>query len=281
MFLIRADEKEKRKLYHFLLNCYAVNSLVRGNEGDFSMQTEYHSRPRDEAEERIECYIIENSLQPHDRLPSERDLCKLWGLNRSTLHSAIARLISQGSLYAVAGSGTYISEPKITRNLQDLKSFSSVIEEYGRRLVTKVVSMNVIESNKLISQNLHVTLGYKVLELVRLRIVDDIPVLLEKSYINYQRYPGIEKHDFGRESLYSVLETKYNVSISKGEEKISITSVDKKEAELLSLSEKQAVFSLSGYVLDLSDIPVEYFKSLVRPDSVCFASELTRVDDVL
>ncbi len=240
------------------------------------MQTEYRNSPRDEAEEKIECYILEESLQPHDRLPSERELSRLWGLNRSTLRSAMARLIREGRLYTIVGSGTYVSEPKISRNLQDLKSFSKLVSEYNRKLETKVVSKQIVESDKFISKNLQVTLGYKILKLIRIRIVDDIPVILETSYLDHQRYSGLEKYDFGRESLYAVLEEKYQVNIAKGDERISVTYATDEDAGILNIPTGQAVFSLSGVVLDPEDIPVEYFTSLVRSEYIRFASELTR-----
>ena len=41
------------------------------------MTSEYRSRPRDAAAEQIECYIIENGLSVHQKLPSERDMCAM------------------------------------------------------------------------------------------------------------------------------------------------------------------------------------------------------------
>ena len=55
-----------------------------------------HARPRDEATEHIECYILEKKLPPHAKLPSERDMCSMWNFNRTTLRSAIKRLIVEG-----------------------------------------------------------------------------------------------------------------------------------------------------------------------------------------
>ena len=45
-------------------------------------------RPQDMAMEQIQWYIQENQLKPHTQLPSERELCTMWQMNRSTLHTA-------------------------------------------------------------------------------------------------------------------------------------------------------------------------------------------------
>ena len=68
---------------------------------------------RDFATELVESYIIDNKLKPGDRLPSERDMCRMWDLNRTTLRNAIQRLVSDGMLYCRMGSGTYVSKPKL------------------------------------------------------------------------------------------------------------------------------------------------------------------------
>ena len=60
------------------------------------MNKSYKSRPRNEATERIEFYISSNNLPPYSRIPSERDMCEMWNINRTTLRSAIRRLINEG-----------------------------------------------------------------------------------------------------------------------------------------------------------------------------------------
>jgi GntR family transcriptional regulator len=79
-------------------------------------------RHRDEAVELIECYLQRHDLAPHAKLPSEREMCEMWGLNRATLRAALRRLIELGRIYSLKGSGTYVAPPKLERNLQDAKS---------------------------------------------------------------------------------------------------------------------------------------------------------------
>lgn len=240
------------------------------------MLKEYSSKPRDEAVEKIERYIITHELKPNMKLPSERDMCAMWGLNRTTLRSAIQRLIDEGKLYQRRGSGTYAAPPKMIRNLQDLKPLAEVAREMGKTLTTKVLSAGVIESNKQTVHKLHLPLGHKLYEQIRLRIVDETPYMIETSYVDYERLPGLEEHDFGRESLYRVLEQCYHVKIVNGEEKLEITYTTENESEILGLKNETPVFFLTGVVSDENEIPVEYFKSVVRADLVHFASVLTR-----
>lgn len=240
------------------------------------MKENYRNRSRDEAVEKIECYININKLVPHTKLPSERDMCEMWDFNRTTLRSAIQRLMVEGKLYQKRGSGTYIAQPRFIRNLQDLKSLSKLAEENGQTLESRVLSVDIIESSKQITQGLNLPLGHKVYALTRLRSIDGGPVIIENAFLDYSRFPSFTEHDFAKESLYSVIENDYNIQIVRGEEKIGITYATSYEAELLEIETGQAVFYITGVVYDEQNEPVEYVKSITRSDRIRFASVLKR-----
>lgn len=240
------------------------------------MADEFCRRPREEAIEKIEFYIIKNKLKPHDKLPSERDMCFMWGFNRTTLRGAIQNLITLGKLYNRKGSGTYVAPDKLERNLQDLKPFSETVAEAKRTLKTKVLSIRILESTKQISKKLKILLGHKVLELIRMRVVDEEPIMIEISYLDYERFKGLNKYDFSKESLYKVLEEIYNIKIEKGSEKISITYATEEEAELLQIKEGTPLYFLTGVVTDEQGIPIEYFKSVSKADKIRFSCVLSR-----
>ncbi|NLY90451.1 MAG: GntR family transcriptional regulator [Firmicutes bacterium] len=240
------------------------------------MANEYRIRPREAAAEQIECYILEHELTAHAKLPSEREMYAMWGINRTTLRSAIRRLIEEGVLYNRMGSGTFVSPPKLTRNLQDIKGFSSVARSAGHVVSSRMVRLGVREASKQIAQKMHLTLGHKVLEIVRVRIIDQVPVLLETVYLDTERCKGIETYDLANLSLYSILEKDYGIRITQGVENLNVTYTDKEEAELLEIPEGTPVFYQTGVVFDDQGVPVEYFKSIARSDYIRFASELTR-----
>lgn len=234
------------------------------------------NRSRGEAIEEIECYILKNKLQAHTKLPSERTMSEMWGFNRITLRAAIQRLILEGKLYNKRGSGTYIADEKIERNLQDLESPTKFISNLGKSIQNKVISAKIIESNKQTTQKLHLPLGHKVALLERVRFVENEPFMLETSFLNYNLFTNIEKYDFELESLYEVIEKQYGYKISKGEENISIAYATSYEAELLHINEGDEVFYVSGAVYNEKEVPMEYFKSICRADKMRFVSILKR-----
>lgn len=66
------------------------------------------TRLSDQIAERIQQLIQEHTMQPGDRLPSERDLAELFGVSRPPIREAIRMLASQGLLMTKRGGGTYV-----------------------------------------------------------------------------------------------------------------------------------------------------------------------------
>jgi len=238
-------------------------------------ETLYKNRPKYEATEKIESYIRENNLSPNMKLPSERDMSELWGLSRTSVRRAINRLINAGVLYNKMGSGTYVAEPKILRNLQNYIPFKETVSQAGHRFTTAVLSTQIIESNKQIAANLELRLGHKVYALTRLRSIDGKPFMLDTSYLDIERFPGLDAHDFANQSLYTVLAEEYHIPIAKGNEHISITYATEDEAKHLETTSETALFFVSGIAADAHGRPTEYAKVVIRPNMVRFKSELT------
>lgn len=237
------------------------------------MEQRHNISPRDEALERIKWYIKQNHLAPRTRLPGERELCALWGVNRATLRSAIQRLVKEGRLYSIKGSGTYVAPPKLERSLQDAKSTSQSVRAAGLVLQNKVLDIQVLECSRAISQKLQIPLGRKVFYLSRLRVIDGTPYMLESCWVNWELCPGLEEHDYTTESLYRVLNS-HGVYPVQGEEQVGITYATEEEAVQLGMTEGDYLFYRSGVTCDEDGRPVDYFKSVARSDKVRFSTVL-------
>ncbi len=54
--------------------------------------------------------ILEGSLKPGQKLPSERELSKQFEVSRPSLREAVQKLVAKGLLVSRQGGGTYVSE---------------------------------------------------------------------------------------------------------------------------------------------------------------------------
>ena len=229
---------------------------------------------RDLATELVESYIIESGLQPNDRLPSEREMCAMWDLNRTTLRNAIQRLVDSGVLYCRMGSGTFVSPPKLVRNLQDVHGFSEAVREAGRVPGARLVYAVLREADKTIMRNLRVPLGTEVFDVKRVRTIDGIPCSIETTIVNMRGCKGIEQHDFEKESLFDVLYQEYGIRATSGDERISVTTLDAIEAELLNMEEGHPAIYKSGFMSDDNGEPVSCYRTTALSEHVRYATEM-------
>jgi len=236
----------------------------------------YESRPRDRIAEQIECYIIEQNLKPGDALPSERQLCDAWNCNRMTFRAAAKRLISAGILASTPLVNYYIPEPRMVRNLQDLGSFTEWVNSLGKTLTNRRVSQAVISASPRMIERLGLAKESEVLQIIRVRLIDGVPVSLDTSIIPMERFPGIEDYDFENLSIYGLYKEQYGVEFGQGTEDISLTFADEWEADLLEIPEGSACYFLNGVTYDARNVPIEIFKSVTRTEKIKFISELKK-----
>ena len=76
--------------------------------------------------------LIAQGLEPGAPMPSERELCELFGVSRMTVRQAVDTLVVDGVLKRHQGKGTFVASPKVDLQLR-LTSFT---EEMRRRGMT-------------------------------------------------------------------------------------------------------------------------------------------------
>lgn len=226
--------------------------------------------------ERLVIYLKNSDLEVGDKIISERQICQLWNVNRSTLRSALRRLVQEGYLEAIQGKGYFVKKRKVNRNLQDLKSLQLILEEQGRKLETKVLSQEIIYPDKKLCKIFKVEKSNPILELVRIRYIDDKPALLEYNYTDLKKCKDLEKIDFSTIPYYLAMELKYNLIPNKGFQEISLTELRSNEAIIFGKCEGDSFIYMEGKTYDSKDdeIPMEVFKSLADPEFFVFTSHM-------
>ncbi len=237
-----------------------------------------NQKKQDEAIEKIEEYIIDNSLKSGDKLPSERAMQDLWGFNRTTIRSAIRYLSIKGTIYTKKGSGNYIAKKKIIKNLQDAQSTHQLLLENKKNIRSEVLEFVKIEANKEIAMKMKITLGTEVYKLSRVRYMDGLAFTYSRTYLIADMFKNLEEYDFKDVSLYKTLQEKYDLQILGGEEKLNITYSDEYESSVLDIEVNSPLIYQTGTTVDINNNIFEYFKELTRSEYVVFASELKRVN---
>lgn len=233
----------------------------------------YTPRPRQAAQEAIEAYIIRNQMKGNDKFPPERTMCQMWGLNRSTLRSTLARMVSDGRVHAVQGSGTCFT-PRVDRVLQDLKSFTQYAADLGMKPETRLLGLSMVECDKQLARRFQRVLGERLYRVIRLRMLDGTPLMIETAYIPAALTPGLEERDLVGGSLFAVMEENYHLIMHHGYERISITTTTPEEADYLGTAAGVSAFWIVSEVYGDDGSLIEYCRTIGRCDRMQMSSTL-------
>ena len=78
--------------------------------------------------------IIDGTLHPGDKLPTEMELCKQFGAGRNSVREAVKKLQAYGILYIKRADGTFVSENYNQKMLDRCCTASSCRRTAGRNL---------------------------------------------------------------------------------------------------------------------------------------------------
>ena len=100
----------------------------------------------------------------------------------------------------------------------------------------------------------------------RLRLAEGDPVAIEQVWLPHTRFPGIEKLNYARHSLYETLRERFGVKIGLANEVLEARAAKREEAHLLKISHRASLLVISRTLLDTHGKPVETGHSLYRGD---------------
>jgi GntR family transcriptional regulator len=241
---------------------------------DKSSPIPYYAQLKDTLREKIE----RGEWKAGDQIPSEPDLCRLFDVSRTVIRQALKDMAYEGLIVREKGKGTFVAEPKISESLiQKLTGFYQDMLERGHAPYSKVLKQAVIPASPKVANYLSLAPDSPVIEIQRLRFVQDEPIVLVTSYLPYALCPELLQIDLSQRSLYRFIEEECSLFISRGRRVIEAVAANENEAQLLQVAEG-APLVLINSVSYLSDgTPVEYYHAIHRGDRSRFEVELLRL----
>ncbi len=240
---------------------------------DYQSQIPYYVQVKQVIRDRIQNGI----WQPNDQLPSEAELCESFNVSRTVIRQALQDLIHEGLITRRKGKGSFVAPVKISERLvQRLTGFYHDMVEQGYQPVTKVLKQEVIPASRTVAERLQILTGDPVTEIVRLRLVDETPIVYVTTYLPYHLCPSLVNDELSNQSLYDLLEQRYGITIARGRRSIQAVPAPEREAELLEINRGVPLFLLESVSYTSDGTPVEYYLAYHRGDRSKFEVELIR-----
>jgi GntR family transcriptional regulator len=217
-------------------------------------------------------------LLPGDRLPSERDLAIQAGISRMTARQALAWLAERGAVEVRHGVGTFVAQPKLTSDPLHLLGFTDQMMATGGAVTSTVLDQDVLPAPGSVASSLGLDPGAAVVRIMRLRSLNDTPMLLETSYFPHALCAGIEHHDLSHCSLYALLDATYGVRLTHAQQTVEAVAANAFESGLFGIEPGAPMLLLEGVASTSDGVAGECFKAIYRGDRFKLALRATQAE---
>jgi GntR family transcriptional regulator len=209
--------------------------------------------------------LAEGDIRAGQALPSEPSLVRQYGVSRTTVRRALARLAAERSIVRRRGSGTYARD-KVVR-LGSARQIAAILDD--SRTVATNTTVRLLEfKNTPVPPFLHLEwpeFGSTVLTIRKVRYVDHEPVALVTAYIPEQIGRQLTPRRLGNDTVLAALD-KLGFHGASAQEEASAVTADPVAAKHLAFGVGSPVLNVKSLARDARGRILRYANYLYRPD---------------
>lgn len=211
-------------------------------------------------------------LLPSQMLKTEVELCEEYKVSKMTIKKALDILVNEGLIYKQRGVGTFVknltSSPidniKSSYRYSHLLGFST--DHKNENVHTSVLEYSIIVPPSHVAEQLNMPPDDFVYHIVRVRKIDDQPIVLENMYMPIDIVPGL-KLSHVQSSIYTYIEKTLAYNIQSSHVSISAQKCPAEIAPHLNLQPdepvavvEQIAFFSNGQIFEYSICTHRYDK---------------------
>jgi GntR family transcriptional regulator len=212
---------------------------------------------------------------PGSRLPPERALAEHFGVSRVTLRRALEELARAG-VVTRSGTGWAVVSATIGEPPNVLMSFSEMAASRGLVPGSRVLDRRVRPATIDEAESLGLAPGASLFELERLRAMDEVPIMIDRTRIPLSLAPGLEEEEFEGTSLYAVLEQRYGMRPTRARFTVEAIAADERRARLLAHGIGEPLLLCRQQTEDQTGRQMELCEMSYRGDRYRFRATLLR-----
>jgi GntR family transcriptional regulator len=231
-----------------------------------------------QVKEGLERWIInglgDGMLAAGDQVPSEMDLCRSLNVSQITARRALEELRRQGLIQRYQGRGSFITgQTRLTFDMHLLFSLTAYSREQGLKPTFCLLESEEIVASPNVANKLQIAPGSPIASLVRLRLLNNRPAVIDSSYIPLATFPGLLDVYHEGDSLYDVMASHYQHAPLRTVDVLEPALINSHEAEILEVQVGAAAILLERTALGAGGDPIEFGKSVFRGDMFRFSVE--------
>jgi len=177
----------------------------------------------------------------------------------------------------IQGRGSFIAEHhKLVIPTKKLFSLTEYTREQGKTANRKTLELTEMTANPRLASCLHIPEKAHVARLVRIRLMDNLPIALETTYLPMHLFSNFLSDYNERIPLYELLEQLYQQPVVRAEDIFEPVLINPFEAKMLEMPVGSLGILVERTSYNPQDIPLEFTKSIFRGDLCRFSIKIRK-----
>lgn len=210
--------------------------------------------------------ITDGVYKVGQRIPTEDNLSKRFGVNRHTLRRAVGLLASEGLVRVDQGRGTFVADLPIHYPIGERVRFNDSLRAQGLEPSYRMLRALALPATVTVARALDITEGEEVAMIERLGLADHVPIKIATGYFPLRRFPDILPHLEQTRSISQLFRETYHCDHLRKRTTISALAASAEDARLLGLSLHQPLLLVESVNTDQHGRVIEYGVTRFRGD---------------
>jgi GntR family transcriptional regulator len=240
---------------------------------------EKQNSKHEKVKQHLQNEIVDGDYEPGDQLPSEKRLCDYFKVSRVTIRHALQTLENEGLIYKKQGIGAFVSDQDLRAGNVQLTDFSEDMKKAGLESSSRLISLKKVDPIKEVNQFLNIRPDMKLIQVDRVRLANNKPVAFDITWLPPGYGQLLFDEDLTTQTIYAIIEDKYEIMIQGGSYKITARNADDYIANHLEIAPQSAVLEIDRCSRTTGNKKVYFQKRYYNPQHVSYVLELSRNDN--
>ena len=219
--------------------------------------------------------ILGGHYVPYQKMPSESELIKSFGVSRITVRQALRDLHLEGLIFTSQGKGTFASKPKATQDVKYLQGFAEAMGPKGYEATARLVSIREMAPSREVKSKLKVLAKEPVVEVIRVRYLNREPVSVDSSYFPLAIGRKLFSKDMSGD-IFPLLENELGLELGLAEVSLEARPADASTAKLLGSESGCPIMWVQRLTYDRLGEPVDFEYLAFRGDTYKYQFQIER-----
>ncbi len=223
--------------------------------------------------------ILSGRLEAGEKLPSEDELTRQFGVSRITIRNALSHLQHGGLIVRNHGRGTFVAQ-----NIPVKKQFvltgglHDIMLDVQKYQVKPLGIENIVASEarypRDVANFLTISMKDPIILLRRVRLLKATPIYFLENFMPQHYGQHISEAELAQKPLLKILKENIGLAVGRGEMFIEAVPADPDVAEILEAQIFEPLILLTVHYWLTSGEPLEVVNCFMRPDYFKYKVEI-------